>query len=144
MSIVDSVKPELSDKIDLMGINGKVLDTRTHIEYNGSHIAFKGIKTGSLGQTANLKSLSGFNLFINDEAEELPDHKTFKKIFYSMRSSTKRNLTILILNPTTREHWIFKELFEKKKLTGGDNCIVDNVMYIHSSYLDADQYLKTF
>jgi predicted phage terminase large subunit-like protein len=83
--------------------------------------------------------LSGFNLFINDEAEELPDYKTFKKIFYSIRSGTKRNLSILILNPTTKEHWIFKEFFEKKKLTGGDNCIVDNVMYIHSSYLDADQ-----
>jgi len=141
MSIVDSVKPEVTDKIDLLGLGGKVIDTKTHIECNGNHISFKGIKTGSKGQTANLKSLSGFNLFINDEAEELPDFKTFKKIFYSIRSGTKRNLTILILNPTTREHWIFKEFFEKKGLTGGDNCIVDNVMYIHSSYLDADQRL---
>lgn len=139
MSIVDSVKPEVSDKIESLGLTGKVLDTKTHIEFRDQHIAFKGIKTGSSGQTANLKSLSGFNLFINDEAEELPDYKTFKKVFYSMRSSTKRNLTILILNPTLKEHWIFKEFFEKKGLEGGDNCIKDNVMYIHSSYLDADQ-----
>lgn len=139
MSIVDSVKPEVSDKIDLLNLDGKVQDTQNHIEYRGNRIAFKGIKTGSKGQTANLKSLSGFNLFINDEAEELPDYKTFKKIFYSIRSATKRNLTILILNPTTKEHWIFKEFFEKKGLKGGDNCIIDNVMYIHSSYLDADQ-----
>jgi PBSX family phage terminase large subunit len=139
MSIVDSVKPEVSDKIELMGFDGIVQNTQSHIEYNGNRISFKGIKTGSLGQTANLKSLSGFNLFVNDEAEELPDYKTFKKIFYSIRSATKRNLTILILNPTTKEHWIFKEFFEKKGLTGGDNCIKDNVMYIHSSYLDADQ-----
>lgn len=138
MSIVDSVKPEVSDKIELLGLTGKVLDTQNHIEYDGSHISFKGIKTGSKGQTANLKSLSGFNLFVNDEAEELPDYKTFKKIFYSIRSTTKRNLTILILNPTSREHWIFTEFFEKKGLQGGDNCIIDNVMYIHSSYLDAD------
>jgi PBSX family phage terminase large subunit len=139
MSIIDSVKPEVSDKIELLGLEGKIMDTQSHIEYNGNRISFKGIKTGSLGQTANLKSLSGFNLFINDEAEELPDYKTFKKIFYSIRSINKRNLTILILNPTTKEHWIFKEFFEKKGLTGGDNCIKDNVMYIHSSYLDADQ-----
>lgn len=138
MSIIDSVKPEVSDKIDLLGLSGKVLDTQNHIEHANNHISFKGIKTGSKGQTANLKSLSGFNLFVNDEAEELPDYKTFKKIFYSIRSITKRNLTILILNPTSREHWIFTEFFEKKGLTGGDNCIVDNVMYIHSSYLDAD------
>jgi PBSX family phage terminase large subunit len=139
MSIIDSVKSEVSDKIDLLGLSGKIQDTQSHIEYNSNRISFKGIKTGSLGQTANLKSLSGFNLFVNDEAEELPDYKTFKKIFYSIRSINKRNLTILILNPTTKEHWIFKEFFEKKGLYGGDNCIVDNVMYIHSSYLDADQ-----
>jgi PBSX family phage terminase large subunit len=139
MSIIDSVKPELTDKIELLGLGGLIVDTQSHIECNGSRISFKGIKTGSLGQTANLKSLSGFNLFINDEAEELPDYKTFKKIFYSIRSITKRNLTILILNPTTKEHWIFKEFFEKKGLTGGNNCIKDNVMYVHSSYLDADQ-----
>lgn len=139
MSIIDSVKPEVSDKIEVLGLLGKIQDTQSHIEYNGNRISFKGIKTGSLGQTANLKSLSGFNLFVNDEAEELPDYKTFKKIFYSIRSLTKRNLTILILNPTTKEHWIFKEFFEKKGLYGGDNCIKDNVMYIHSSYLDADQ-----
>jgi PBSX family phage terminase large subunit len=139
MSIIDSVKPEVSDKIDLLGLTGQVSDTANHVEHNNNHISFKGIKTGSKGQTANLKSLSGFNLFVNDEAEELPDYKTFKKIFYSIRSVTKRNLTILILNPTNREHWIFTEFFEKKGLDGGDNCIVDNVMYIHSSYLDADQ-----
>jgi PBSX family phage terminase large subunit len=138
MSIVDSIKPEISDKIELMRLNGKLTDTQSHIELGANRISFKGIKTGSLAQTANLKSLSGFNLFINDEAEELPDFRTFKKIFYSIRSGTKRNLSILILNPTTKEHWIYKEFFEKKGLTGGDNCIVDNVMYIHSSYLDAD------
>jgi hypothetical protein len=47
----------------------------------------------------------------------------------------------LILNPTTKEHWIFKEFFEKKDLRGGDNCVKENVLYIHSSYLDADQKL---
>jgi PBSX family phage terminase large subunit len=139
MSIIDSVKPEVSDKIDLLNFGSLVSNQQNHIEYGDNKISFKGIKTGSLGQTANLKSLSGFNLFVNDEAEELPDYKTFKKIFYSIRSAEKRNLTILILNPTTKEHWIFKEFFEKKGLQGGDNCIKDNVMYIHSSYLDADQ-----
>ena len=86
MSIIDSVKPEVSDKIELLGLHGKVSDTLNHVEYKNNRISFKGIKTGSKGQTANLKSLSGFNVFVNDEAEELPDFKTFKKIFYSIRS----------------------------------------------------------
>ena len=139
MSIVDSVKPEVSDKIELLGIDRWVKDTQNHIECNGNRISFKGIKTGSSVQTANLKSLSGFNCFIVDEAEEIPDFDTFKKVFYSIRSETKRNLTILILNPTVKDHWIFKEFFEKKGLEGGENTIIENVMYIHTSYLDADQ-----
>ena len=138
MSIIDSVKPEVSDKIEALGYQEIITDTQNHIECNGNRISFKGIKTGSSVQTANLKSLSGFNCFIVDEAEEIPDFETFKKVFYSIRSETKRNLTILILNPTLKEHWIFREFFEKKGLEGGENVIVDNVMYIHTSYLDAD------
>lgn len=137
-TIVDSVKPEVSDKLELLGLKSKVEDTREHIKHNANRIAFKGIKPGSKSQTANLKSLAGFNCFVNDEAEELPDYKTFKKIFYSMRDTEKRNLSILILNPTEKRHWIFQEFFFKKGLNGGENCIIDNVMYIHSSYLDCD------
>lgn len=136
-TITDSIKPEVSDKIEMLGLTGIVTDTNTHIEHKGNRIAFKGIKPGSKQQSANLKSLSGFNCFINDEAEELPDYKTFKKIFYSIRETTKQNLSILILNPTTKDHWIFQEFFEKKGLEGGENCIKDNVMYINTSYLDA-------
>jgi PBSX family phage terminase large subunit len=139
MSIVDSVKPEVSDKIEMLGYENRVTDTNAHIETSKNRIAFKGIKTGSSIQTANLKSLTGFNCFIVDEAEEIPDFETFKKVFYSIRSEHKRNLTILILNPTNREHWIFQEFFDKRGLEGGENCIKENVMYIHTSYLDADQ-----
>ncbi len=139
MSIVDSIKPEVSDKIELLNYESKVNDTQKQIEKGNNRIAFKGIKTGSKIQTANLKSLSGFNCFVVDEAEELPDYETFKKVFYSIRSVEKRNLTILILNPTTKEHWIFKEFFEKKGLEGGENTIIDNVMYIHTSYKDVNE-----
>lgn len=138
MSIEDSVKPEVSQKIELLGYEQRVKDTQTHIECGNNRIAFKGIKTGSGVQTAALKSLQGFNCFVVDEAEELPDYKTFKKVFYSIRSSTKRNLTILILNPTSKQHWIYEEFFEKRGIEGGFNGVHENVMYIHTSYLDVD------
>ncbi len=138
VSITDSIKPEVSDKIDLLGYGGMVADTNTHIETANARMAFKGIKTGSSQQTANLKSLSGFNLFVVDEAEEIPDYATFKKVFYSIRSETKRNLSILILNPTVTDHWIYREFFESRGIEGGSNTVKDNVMYIHTSYLDGD------
>lgn len=138
LSITDSVKPEVDDKIDLLHYNDKVVNTQTHIYTPKGRIAFKGIKTGSKQQTANLKSLTGFDKFIVDEAEEIPDYETFKKVYYSIRSKDKRNLSILILNPTTSAHWIYEEFFVKKGIEGGYNGIIDNVMYIHVSYLDAN------
>jgi len=138
MSIIDSVKPEVSDKIEMLNYQNQVIDQATQIEKGTNRISFKGIKTGSKTQTANLKSLSDYNCFVVDEAEEIPDYKTFKKVFYSIRSVKKRNLTILILNPTSKEHWIFNEFFEKLGLEGGENTVIENVMYIHTSYLDVN------
>ncbi len=139
LSITDSVKPEVSEKIDLLGAGDKVDDTNTHISCNDNRIAFKGIKTGSKQQTASLKSLSGFNTFIVDEAEEIPDYETYEKVYLSIRDIKKRNITILILNPTVPEHWIHKKFFEEMNVPDGSNTIKENVMYIHTSYLDADQ-----
>lgn len=139
VSITDSVKPEVDGKIELLNYQNKVISTNTHIEYKGNRIAFKGIKTGSKQQTANLKSLSGFNVFVVDEAEELPDYETFEKVFLSIRSNTKRNLTLLLLNPASIHHWIYKYFFIGKRIQAGFNGVKDNVMYIHTSYLDVPQ-----
>lgn len=138
LSIVDSVKPEVDNKIELLGYEDKVINTNTHIYTSKGRIAFKGIKTGSKHQTANLKSLTGFDKFVVDEAEEIPDYDTFMKVYFSIRSQDKRNLSILILNPTTSSHWIYDEFFEKRDIEGGFNGIHKNIMYIHVSYLDAN------
>ena len=144
ISITDSIKPEVDDKIELLGYNNQVVSTNTHIECNGNRIAFKGIKTGSKQQTANLKSLSGFNVFVVDEAEELPDYETFEKVFLSIRSKEKRNLTLLLLNPASVHHWIYRQFFIKRNVQAGFNGIVGNVCYIHTSYLDVPkEYIAT-
>lgn len=139
VSIVDSIKPEVDSKIDLLGLSSYVNSTNAHIESNNNRIAFKGIKTGSKQQTANLKSLFGFNCFVVDEAEELPDYETYEKVFLSIRSKDKRNLTILILNSASVHHWIYRTFFEVKNVDGGSNVIKDNICYIHTSYLDVER-----
>jgi phage terminase large subunit len=135
-SITDSVKPEVDSKIELLNYQNSVISTNSHIECKGNRIAFKGIKTGSHQQTANLKSLSGFNVFVVDEAEELPDYDTFEKVFLSIRSKEKRNLTILLLNPTSIQHWIYRKFYEDRNVNAGFNGVQNNIMYIHTSYLD--------
>lgn len=139
ISITDSIKLEVSEKIEILNYEPYVTEQINRIESNTNKgfISFKGIKTNSKGQTANLKSLKGFNVFVVDEAEEIPSLETFKKVYYSIRSVNKRNLSILILNPTTKEHWIWQEYFEGK-VPEGFCGIKDNVLYVHSSYLDVN------
>ena len=136
ISITDSIKPEVDDKIKRLGYDGIVESTNNEIRHNGNRIAFKGIKTGSQQQTANLKSLSGFNVFVVDEAEEMPDLETFEKVYLSIRSNTKQNITILVLNPATIHQWIYRHFFEGMDVEGGANTVKDNVMYIHTTYKD--------
>jgi phage terminase large subunit len=73
-----------------------------------------------------------------DEAEELIDENTFDTIDLSIREKNIQNRVILILNPATKEHWIYDRFFQSKGVEGGFNGVKDNVCYIHSTYLDPD------
>ena len=142
VSAEHSIIPEFQEKVDLLNAHDSFGITKDRIEgVNGSKIIFKGIRTSSGNQTAALKSLKGFNVFVLEEAEEMPDFDSWDKIKKSIRSNTKQNVNILILNPTTKTHWIYSEFFEDRGVSEGWNGIKGNVMYIHSSYLDMDRSL---
>ncbi len=70
-----SIIPEFQEKIDLMELNSAFEVNKTEIvnKISKSEIIFRGIKTSSGDQTANLKSLQGITTWILDEAEELTD-----------------------------------------------------------------------
>lgn len=140
-SIEDSIESEFQEKIDTLNYNGhyNVASKRIKSKYGEGQVVFKGIKTSSNSQKANLKSLSGFNCFVVDEAEEVPSLEVFRKVYYSIRSNTKRNLSILILNQTDKENFIFKEFFEKRNVPEGFNGVVGNVLYINTNYLDLNE-----
>ncbi|WP_407491726.1 PBSX family phage terminase large subunit [Elizabethkingia anophelis] len=141
-SAEDSIIPEFKEKIELLDAENFFDVVKDRIRgQNDSKIVFRGIKTSSGNQTASLKSLKNFNVFILEEAEEMPSYNDWDKINKSIRSNEKQNISILILNPTTKEHWIYTEFFEQKGVAEGFNGIVDNVMYIHSTYLDMDREL---
>lgn len=133
-----SIIPEFIDKIDILDKHSDFHITKDEIINlrTGSKILFKGIKTSSGTQTANLKSLAGVTTWILDEAEELTDEDTFDKIDYSIRSKDKQNRVILILNPATKEHFIYQKFFESKGVEAGSNTIKGDTTYIHTTYLD--------
>ena len=133
-----SIIPEFQEKIDLMELNSFFDVTKSEIKnkQSGSEIIFRGIKTSSGDQTANLKSLQGVTTWILDEAEELVNEETFDKINLSIRQKGKQNRVILILNPATKEHWIYKRFFQEAGVQEGFNGIKEDVTYIHTTYLD--------
>lgn len=133
-----SIIPEFQEKILLMN-HEKYFDvTKTEITnlYSSSQIIFKGLKTSSGDQTAALKSLQGVTTWILDEAEELTEEAVFDKINLSIRQKGVQNRVILILNPTTKEHWIYKRFFEEAGVQEGFNGVHKNTTYIHTTYLD--------
>jgi phage terminase large subunit len=133
-----SIIPEFQEKIELLELENHFTVNRNEILNNTSksEIIFRGLKTSSGDQTANLKSLQGVTTWIMDEAEELTDEATFDKINLSIRQKGVQNRVILILNPTTKEHWIYKRFFENEGVKEGFNGVKGNTTYIHTTYLD--------
>ena len=133
-----SIIPEFIDKIETGNLHhdfninkDEIVNLRT-----GSKIIFRGIKTSSGTQTANLKSIANVTTWVLDEAEELVDEDIFDKIDLSIRHQTKQNRVILILNPTTKEHFIYNKFFQSKGIDAGSNIINGDTSYIHTTYND--------
>jgi phage terminase large subunit len=139
-----SIIPEFLQKIELLGMQEDFYITKDEIinKKSGSRILFRGIKTSSGDQTANLKSLQGVTTWVLDEAEELTDEETFDKIDLSVRSRDTQNRVIMIMNPSTKEHWIYQRFFEAKGMQDGKNIQKNDTTYIHTTYLDNKENLS--
>lgn len=138
-----SIIPEFNEKIELLKSSDYFDVNRKEITntITGSKIIFRGIKTSAGNQTANLKSLQGISTWVLDEAEEMVDENEFDTIDLSVRSNTQQNRIILILNPTTKEHWIYRRFFETKGVKEGFNGVMGDTCYIHTTYLDNKENL---
>tara|TARA_R100001460_G_scaffold125_1_gene496 strand:+ start:6962 stop:8170 length:1209 start_codon:yes stop_codon:yes gene_type:complete len=144
-----SIIPEFIEKLELLNVINNFTITKDEIinKSNGSKIIFRGIKTSSGDQTANLKSLQGITTWVMDEAEELNNENIFDKIDLSVRNIAQDNRVILILNPSTKEHFIYQRWFESRGVEAGSNITKDDTTYIHTTYLDnienlSPSYLK--
>ena len=139
-----SIIPEFKEKIELMGWEKIFHITNNEITnlLTGSKILFRGIKTSSGDQTANLKSLQGITTWVIDEAEEMVDEDIFDKIDFSVREKNSKNRVIMIMNPSTKEHWIYKRFYESAGVSAGYTGVKGNTTYCHSTYKDNIKHLS--
>ena len=133
-----SIIPEFKEKIELLNADSSFEINKTEITnlQTKNEILFRGLQSSSKDNTANLKSLQGISCWILDEAEELTDEEVFNRIDLSIREKRTKNRVIIILNPTTKEHWIYERFFESAGVNPGFNGTKDNVTYIHTDYRD--------
>lgn len=133
-----SIIPEFTEKLELLNKEQDFYITKDEIrnKVTGSKILFRGIRTSSGDQTASLKSLTGITTWVFDEAEEMTDEDMFDKIDLSVRQKGNQNRVILILNPTTKENFIYQRWFENRGVQAGSNITKEDTTYIHTTYLD--------
>lgn len=145
-----SIIPEFKEKIELEGLQQYFRITKDKIinTFSGSEIIFSGIKTSSGNQTAKLKSIQGLTDFICDEAEEWQSEKDYDQLLLSIRKEGLQLRVIVIMNPTSAEHFVYKKYIEQThRLQVIDGVEVQmsthaDVLHIHSTYLDAQAFLS--
>jgi len=133
-----SIIPEFAEKVETLKAESVFNINKTDIEnlQTGSKILFRGLQSSSKDNTANLKSLQGVTCWILDEAEELTDEVMFDRIDLSVREKGKHNRVILVMNPATKEHFIYQRFFERAGVQPGFTGVKGNVTYIHTDYRD--------
>jgi phage terminase large subunit-like protein len=122
-----SIIPEFIQKIEMMGRESDFEITQSEItnKLTGSKILFRGIKTSQGTATANLKSIAGVTTWVLDEAEELVDQEIFDRIDLSIRSKERPNRVILVMNPSYKSHWIYRQFVINQR---------KDTTYIHTTY----------
>lgn len=133
-----SIIPEYVEKIDLMDRADDFTIRRREVvnDLTGATILFRGLKTSSKNQIAKLKSLNRIKTWILDEAQELVDESLFDTIDLSIREKDADNRVILVLNPDSVNHWIYRRFFVEAGVPEDFNGVKGNVTYIHTTYQD--------
>ncbi len=140
MSSTDnSITTALSDRMEQLGIDGEFNFANNNYTAKDPNkkgkISISGQKTSSGKQTAKLKSLEDYSIFETDEGEEIESHSEWVKVKRSMRAKDVQTLSIISFNSPDKDHWMYEQ-FGYDELEEGFNGIIDNVLYIHTTYID--------
>lgn len=132
----NSITRALDNRLELLGISDCF--TFANNDYTSKTgkgiISITGQKTSTGTQTAKLKSLEDYSIFITDEGEELTSYDEWEKIKRSVRATDVQCFSLISFNPPTKNHWLYSEFYEN--VPEGFNGVIGKVMYIHTTYLD--------
>ena len=132
----NSITRALDNRLELLGHADKFNFANNDYIHKGGKglISVTGQKTSSGDQTAKLKSLENYSIFVTEEAEELMSYDEWEKIKRSVRATDVRCLSLIIFNPPTKDHMLYTEFYQG--VPDGFNGVIGNIMYIHTDYRD--------
>lgn len=140
MSSTDnSITQALDNRLELLGIQDEFefANNLYRVKRDIGKISITGQKTSVGTQTAKLKSLEDFSIFATDEGEELKSYDDWLKVKRSIRATDVQCFSVIIFNPPTKSHWLYETFYET--VPAGFNGVIDNILYIHTTYLDNGQ-----
>lgn len=135
-STANSIVKALDNRLEMLGVDGsyKFANNEYKSTIGKGLISITGQKTSSGTQTAKLKSIEDYSIFITDEGEELSSFDEWNKIKRSMRAKDVQCISLISFNPPTKTHWLYDKYYEG--VPDGFNGVIDNVLYIHTTYQD--------
>lgn len=132
----NSITKALDNRLELLNLSDdfNFANSEYTCKHNKGLISITGQKTSSGEQTAKLKSLEDYSIFVTEEGEELTNYDEWEKIKRSMRATDVRCLSIIIFNPPTKDHMLYKEFYQG--VPDGFNGVIGNKLFIHTDYRD--------
>lgn len=115
---------------DIIKISGdQILNTQ-----NGNSIITHSFRMADGTMTAKGKGIASPTALLIDEAQELPSEEEYIKMIGSFRTMGSERLFFLLLNPSSRNHWIFKRFY----LPSGrpNEALWPDHVFIHTTYKD--------
>lgn len=136
-----TIIPEFLEKISLLKIGHLLKVNKDHITClaNGNSLWFKGLETSEGSAEAGMKGLKSLAVVLLDEAQEIKED-AFDRLLGTVRDKDLNLKIVLCLNPTNVESWLYKRFF--KNLPFDFSGIIDNRLYVYSSYRDSVKYLS--
>lgn len=142
-----STIPQFLAQTDILNLRSFFKIKHGEIENNSEcKLYFKGFRTASNDSDSQLKSIPNLETVLIEEATEVKE-KDFDKLNLSVRDKDASPKIILCFNPSHKKHWIYKRFYERLNIDYDFNGIIDDTVYIHTTYLDNlehvdDSFLK--
>ena len=140
VNVSTTIIPEFIQKIQLLNIGHLLKINKDNITClsNGNILWFKGLESSEGTAEAGLKGIKSLACVLIDEFQEVKENN-FDRLIGTVRDKGLNLKIICCLNPTHINSWQYLRFF--KGLDYDFSGVIDNKLYVYSSYKDSLNYL---